>query len=532
MSGSSVPSTLKRKRFCFSKISAGSDITEELLQIASVFASSTVEAESLWLSSAATKLPVQSVTGDMLLVYPEEKGDDKETINDEWAMTSNWVYYTVKSKDDTFMTIKILGAMFESDNDIKVGELLTVKYPQYLLVTKNDTEVAGRKLIVENQSKEGETVQVEKIVKIVSLYGIRDLDNNPRECSLKNEGIKRMIKVAGIIRLMGMDRFERLIVDLLYCRRTFNDTVERYVASSLTLPEDSIFKTFVKRPNLKGLAIIDDVDKFEKFLLGDYPLYDRSGISLSDFIRHRSLPYVWGNTPTREGRTMLVDAFTNFQKVLVVFYGTHYNNCCEDVVEVLEENADVLRKFNDSFLQVKFEMVLSQFFQDIYKEKNSLVYSSMSMDTPVRCAALLKTYLSEEVKCARGLQGDERNWELHPHSFFYSVEGEFNKNIFTKAARKEEVRAEARSTSNKSKVENEICIWYLGSLLQVEMNNGKEVECRNKETCSRIHKPLNQTTKKEANMVVDKMNNSKLKTSFEKKMISVTGFKKLGVAFK
>ena len=142
------------------------------------------------------------------------------------------------------MTIKILGAMFESDNDIKVGELLTVKYPQYLLATKNDTEVAGRKLIVENQSTEGETVQVEKIVKIVSLYGIRDLDNNPRECSLKNEGIKRMVKVAGIIGLMGMDRFERLIVDLLYCRKTFNETVERYVASSLTLPEDSIFKTF------------------------------------------------------------------------------------------------------------------------------------------------------------------------------------------------------------------------------------------------------------------------------------------------
>ena len=50
------------------------------------------------------------------------------------------------------------------------------------------------------------------IVKVVSLYGIRDLDSCPRECSLKNEGIKRMVKVAGMIRLMGMDRFERLIV--------------------------------------------------------------------------------------------------------------------------------------------------------------------------------------------------------------------------------------------------------------------------------------------------------------------------------
>ena len=176
--------------------------------------SSAVESDSLWLSSAATKLPVQSVTDNMILVYPEEKGDDKETINDEWAMTSNWVYYTVQSKDDIFMTIRILGTMFESDNGIKVGELVTVKHPEYLLVTKNNTEVKGRKLIAVGQSAEGETEQVEKVVKIVSLYGIRDLDNNPRECSLKNEGIKRMVKVADIIRLMGKDRFET------YCRST------------------------------------------------------------------------------------------------------------------------------------------------------------------------------------------------------------------------------------------------------------------------------------------------------------------------
>ena len=524
-SNSSDLTPLKRKRYSFNGISVGNENIEELLKLASVFANSTEENDSLWLSNAATKIPVNSVTNDMVLVFPEEKGDDEEVINDDWAMTSNWVYYTVQSKDNISMTIKILGTFFPSDKEIQVNALMKVKHPQYLLVTKNDAEVQGRKFMEVGQSIEGEKEPVEKVVKIVSLYGIR-------ECSLKNEGIKRMVKVAGIIRLMGYNRFERLIVDLLYCRRTFNDTVERYVASSLTLPEDSIFKTFVKRPNLKGLAIIDNDDKFEKFLLGNYPLYDRSGISLSDFIRHRSQAYVWGNAPTREGRTMLVDAFINLQKVLVVFYGTHYNSCCEDVINVLEENADVLRKFNDSFLQVKFEMVLSQFFQDIYKEKYSLVYSDMPMDTPVCCAALLRMYLSEEVKCARGLQGDERNWELHPHSFFYSVEGEYNKNTFAKATKKEEARAETRAAHKKTKVEsNEICIWNLGSLLQVEMSNGKIVECRNKDTCSRDHKPLNQTTKKDAKMVVDKMNNSKLKTSYEKKIISVTGFKKLGVAF-
>lgn len=104
-----------------------------------------------------------------------------------------------------------------------------------------------------------------------------------------------MVKVVGFIRRMGIDGFERLIVDLLYCRRTFNETVERYVASSLTLPEDSIFKSFIKRPTLEGFAIIDNEEKIEKLLLGNDTLYDRSGISLSDFIRHRSQAYVWGN---------------------------------------------------------------------------------------------------------------------------------------------------------------------------------------------------------------------------------------------
>ena len=64
------------------------------------------------------------------------------------------------------------------------------------------------------------------------------------------------------------------------------------------------------------------------------------------------------------------------------------------------------------------------------------------------------------------------------------------------------------------------------------MGNGKEVECRNKDTCSKVHKPLNQTTKKEAKTTVDKMNNSRLKTSYENKLITITGFKKLGVEFK
>lgn len=174
-----------------------------------------------------------------------------------------------------------------------------------------------------------------------------------------------MVKVAGMIRLMGMERFERLVTDLYYCRKMFKETVQRYAASSFSLPEKSAFKIFVKEPDLKGIPIVDNEQKLEKLLLGEYPLYDRTKISLSDLILYRERKYLWGNTPTREGRTMLVQAFTNFQKVMVVYFGMNYETCCDEVLNVLEENMDVLRKFNDSYLQVRFEMVLSRFFQDV-----------------------------------------------------------------------------------------------------------------------------------------------------------------------
>lgn len=158
-----------------------------------------------------------------------------------------------------------------------------------------------------------------------------------------------MVVAAGIIRLMGIERFERLVIDLCYNRQTFKENVQRYVSSAYTLPEGSIFKTFVKEPNLKGLPIVNDEQKLERLPLGDYPLYDRTGISLSDFIRYRDQKFIWGNAPTREGRAMLAQAFNNLKKVMIVYHGTHYTTCCDDVLTVLEENMDVLRNSTTRF---------------------------------------------------------------------------------------------------------------------------------------------------------------------------------------
>lgn len=109
-------------------------------------------------------------------------------------------------------------------------------------------------------------------------------------------------------------------------------------------------------------------------------------------------------------------------------------------------------------------MVLSRFFQDEYKEKHSLVFPHMSMESPMDCAALLKKYLSEEVRCARGQVDEDRNWELHPHSVFYSIEGEYDRNVFKKSTSKTATHSKSLTTLMEEK---EICLWFLGSQLEV-----------------------------------------------------------------
>lgn len=98
----------------------------------------------------------------------------------------------------------------------------------------------------------------------------------------------------------------------------------------------------------------------------------------------------------------------------------------------------------------------------------------MSMNSPENCATLLKMYLGEEVKCARGLKDEDQNWELHPHSYFYLVEGEYEKNIFPKSTNQTELKVNPTMDSE----EKEICLWNLVSQLKVDMLNGKRVECR------------------------------------------------------
>ena len=73
--------------------------------------------------------------------------------------------------------------------------------------------------------------------------------------------------------------------------------------------------------------------------------------------------------------------------------------------------------------------------------------------------------------------------------------------------------------------ECDTCLWHFGSQLDIHTSNGKRVECRNKDKCSKVHRNITSITKKEAKIVVSTMNDGKLKNSFDTKVNSTNDFK-------
>lgn len=317
---------------------------------------------------------------------------------------------------DVTAKVKIVGTMLPVEEVLlfETGWTAEIVIPEYVLTSKEKLKIIENKLIAtlhttEESCTEGEKAAKTSVSKSMQLFGMPDLDDISRLCSGKVDGMKRMLKVGGLIRLMGA-RFDRLVTDFNYNRETFMGMCKKYSETSEDLPREALFKSFVRLPKLRGLPVQDNVETLEIFLLGDYPFYDRTQISLKDFVDTRGDNFQWGRSATIYGRKSFEDAFTNLQKMFVVYFGNCYSSCCEDVLEVLRDKGDDLQDFNDNYIQAKLEIAISMFFHDIYREKKSMNYPEMLMTTPTLCSALLKRYLYEEMQKAKGLPA-ARKWK-------------------------------------------------------------------------------------------------------------------------
>jgi hypothetical protein len=87
----------KRKRFQFIETSDSDPVTDALMLVASEFSKSPHASTSRWRSIAATKIAKASANIDMILLFPAKNADEGEVIDDDWALSSNWSFYTLLS---------------------------------------------------------------------------------------------------------------------------------------------------------------------------------------------------------------------------------------------------------------------------------------------------------------------------------------------------------------------------------------------------------------------------------------------------
>jgi hypothetical protein len=330
-----------------------------------------------------------------------------------------------------------------------------------------------------------------------------------------------MIIVGGLIRLLHWERFERLIDDLDFKCAHFLEVCQKYADRGGRLPDDSPFKSLAKMNYLIGLPIMDEKSKLENFLLGKYMPYDRTYVCLKDFIRTKCSAAFWDKEPTRAGRRLFMEAIENLQLVMGIFFGKEYNGCFQVVTAVLFNNNDVLQEYDDVYVQTKLEMVIADFFHDIFKERVSCNYPEHTMDSVENCAELLRKYLRDEMQYAMGMGSRENNWEKYPHSKYYSLEGIHVRII----NRKEYPSLKPKAVENKKEI-NELCEWHLGSLLNVKGFNEKIIQCRSGAECRFKHDKIANITKLKAELTIKKIKSVKLQNAFEEKIKTALGFKK------
>ena len=122
------------------------------------------------------------------------------------------------------------------------------------------------------------------------------------------------------------------------------------------------------------------------------------------------------------------------------------------------------------------------------------MYPNIPMNTPASCAELLSMYFRQQICGAKGLLSQSENWEPHPHSKYYAIEGTYNK-IIQRKEQKIPVRSVAKNDAKKAPIKT--CIYHLGQQLNVTGYEGKKIECRNKGHCKKVHENIENMTRKE-----------------------------------
>lgn len=467
----------------------------EMFHIGHQFASRKGSVPVPWFQTYGTAIEAQSVKSGTIVMCPAAGPDQKEEIGDVWASSTDWCLFRCVGGNEEEISICFLGSLMSMDRGpLEIGNVYDISRKGRIieawgLVTRRARELLGQNVRNEQEDQKGEEVELElPKLKQIKLFGVLDLDKVMRPCTLKKEGMERIKIVGGLCRVMSSNRREKFVPDLEFNIGKFMSMCERF--SEKELAPDSEFRTLWHMKGLKGIPVVDDLRKLKRFLLGNYHLYDRRSLGLTDFQRCQTEPL--SRTPTLIGRDILLQALKNVEKVLVVFWGGQFQGSFKPITDLLTEDTRVLRAYGDSYIGAQVEFTLAKVMYDFFKEERSVGYPAMDMRTPEACAAIFQKYWEDLVRGAKK-EGDVISWEPFPHSMFYTSEGLGSKIVH----RQTTVVTKLNKEVGKIKVNDRekgsgyasYCKYHLGGELGLKDAKNKKLACGNPR-CQYSHEGL------------------------------------------
>ena len=510
-----LPSPKKRPRFNRDsnteygpKYTSASAIWQTKLDIAASYKpSSTTEGGERFTETLSRIVLSKYAYQGLAIMIPADYPNENELLDGDWGATSNFVFALLQEKPTGLTArVAIVGYLHKPAKvELQAGHCLVFTTPSQFLTPLGINELAVKGMLSKPGLEEltplsaqrlktpdpiitdeaGKPIVNEK-AKQSGLYCVLDLNGILRPCSGKSEGVKRMSKVGGMIRLFGWERFQKLVLDLDYNPKYFMANCQRYEESAADLPVNSTFKTLGKLSHISDLPVFTNKHKLDCVLLGTYPQYDRTVICLGDFIRTESTKVQWKKEASRQGRIVLTDALKNIERVFEVFYGTPYKNCFATIIVALEDEAEIFDDYDDLYITIQMKIIISKFYADIKYEKAPVVFAEMTMETPEECASLLLRHLQVGLTQARRT-APTGNWEKQPHSKFYSSEGTYKK-VIVAPSPTTTVKKEATAGSIL------ICPYNIAGQLNIKSASGSAIKCTT-ERCKNKHENIDNLTR-------------------------------------
>lgn len=370
------------------------------LETAATYTPSSTTEEGQRFSETLSKLILSKYAHQGLpIMFPADTPNEDELIDGDWGSTSNFIFALLQKKPTAQTArVAVVGYLHTpAEIQLHAGQYLVFATPTQFLIPLGINELAFKGLISKSGLEDlmplyaqrlktpdiivtdetGKSLVNEK-AKQSGLYCVLDLNGKLRPCSGESEEVKRMNEVGGMIRPLGWERFQKLVFDLDYNPKYFMANCQRYEENSADLPITSTFKTLGKLGHISDLPVFINKRKLDCILMGTYPQYGRTVICLGDFLRTDSTKVQWKKEASRQGRITLTDALRNVEKVFELFYGTPYKNCFATIIVAFEDEAEIFDDYDDLYISIQLEIIISRFFSDIKYEKIPVVFTEMT----------------------------------------------------------------------------------------------------------------------------------------------------------